>query len=95
MSHDCPDRTETASVTADHLTEDSDRAAPAPAPAPRPVYDGPLPTVPQKAFQSGSTPTHLMHRFMVRGALCLFVFNQHKHEIPVSACVCARAYMCV
>uniref|UniRef100_A0A8C3CLA3 WD repeat and HMG-box DNA-binding protein 1 n=1 Tax=Cairina moschata TaxID=8855 RepID=A0A8C3CLA3_CAIMO len=28
-------------------------------------YDGPLPTPRQKPFQSGSTPTHLMHRFMV------------------------------
>lgn len=35
----------------------------------RPVYDGPLPTPPQKAFQPGSTPAHLTHRFMVRLAL--------------------------
>ncbi|XP_036398840.1 WD repeat and HMG-box DNA-binding protein 1 [Megalops cyprinoides] len=35
-----------------------------PAP-PRPVYEGPMPTPPQKAFQPGSTPVHLMHRFMV------------------------------
>uniref|UniRef100_H3DN87 WD repeat and HMG-box DNA-binding protein 1 n=1 Tax=Tetraodon nigroviridis TaxID=99883 RepID=H3DN87_TETNG len=40
--------------------------APAAAPLPPslPVYDGPLPTPPQKAFQPGSTPTHLTHRFM-------------------------------
>lgn len=31
----------------------------------RPVYEGPLPTLPQKAFQPGSTPAHLTHRFMV------------------------------
>ncbi|XP_061100931.1 WD repeat and HMG-box DNA-binding protein 1 [Conger conger] len=33
--------------------------------APRPVYDGPMPTPPQKPFQPGSTPGHLMHRFMM------------------------------
>ncbi|XP_064177418.1 WD repeat and HMG-box DNA-binding protein 1 isoform X1 [Anguilla rostrata] len=32
---------------------------------PRPVYEGPMPTPPQKPFQPGSTPEHLMHRFMV------------------------------
>ncbi|XP_028257816.1 WD repeat and HMG-box DNA-binding protein 1 [Parambassis ranga] len=31
----------------------------------RPVYEGPLPTPPQKAFQPGSTPAHLTHRFMI------------------------------
>uniref|UniRef100_A0A7N9ANP4 WD repeat and HMG-box DNA-binding protein 1 n=1 Tax=Mastacembelus armatus TaxID=205130 RepID=A0A7N9ANP4_9TELE len=31
----------------------------------RPVYEGPLPTPPQKAFQPGSTPAHLTHRFMM------------------------------
>ncbi|KAL2076814.1 hypothetical protein ACEWY4_027590 [Coilia grayii] len=31
----------------------------------RPMYEGPLPTPPQRPFQPGSTPTHLMHRFMV------------------------------
>ncbi|XP_060913030.1 WD repeat and HMG-box DNA-binding protein 1 [Labrus mixtus] len=30
----------------------------------RPVYEGPMPTLPQKAFQPGSTPAHLTHRFM-------------------------------
>ncbi|CAL8379256.1 unnamed protein product [Arctogadus glacialis] len=30
----------------------------------RPVYEGPLPTPPQKPFQPGSTPAHLTHRFM-------------------------------
>lgn len=34
----------------------------------RPVYEGPLPTPPQKAFQPGSTPAHLTHRFMVGGS---------------------------
>lgn len=34
----------------------------------RPVYEGPLPTPPQKAFQPGSTPAHLTHRFMVEHA---------------------------
>uniref|UniRef100_A0A6I8SBM7 WD repeat and HMG-box DNA-binding protein 1 n=1 Tax=Xenopus tropicalis TaxID=8364 RepID=A0A6I8SBM7_XENTR len=28
-------------------------------------YNGPMPTLQQKPFQSGSTPVHLMHRFMV------------------------------
>ncbi|XP_069382482.1 WD repeat and HMG-box DNA-binding protein 1 isoform X1 [Paralichthys olivaceus] len=31
----------------------------------RPVYEGPMPSAPQKAFQSGSTPAHLTHRFMM------------------------------
>ncbi|KFV56817.1 WD repeat and HMG-box DNA-binding protein 1, partial [Gavia stellata] len=31
----------------------------------QPFYDGPMPTPKQKPFQSGSTPAHLMHRFMV------------------------------
>ncbi|NWI69088.1 WDHD1 protein, partial [Todus mexicanus] len=31
----------------------------------QPFYDGPMPTPRQKPFQSGSTPAHLMHRFMV------------------------------
>lgn len=31
----------------------------------RPFYDGPMPTPRQKPFQSGSTPMHLTHRFMV------------------------------
>ncbi|XP_014450612.1 WD repeat and HMG-box DNA-binding protein 1 [Alligator mississippiensis] len=31
----------------------------------RPFYDGPMPTPQQKPFQSGSTPVHLTHRFMV------------------------------
>uniref|UniRef100_A0A673FJR3 WD repeat and HMG-box DNA-binding protein 1 n=1 Tax=Sinocyclocheilus rhinocerous TaxID=307959 RepID=A0A673FJR3_9TELE len=30
-----------------------------------PVYEGPMPTQPQRAFQPGSTPVHLMHRFMM------------------------------
>ncbi|XP_066464100.1 WD repeat and HMG-box DNA-binding protein 1 isoform X2 [Eleutherodactylus coqui] len=28
-------------------------------------YSGPMPTPPQKAFQAGSTPSHLSHRFMM------------------------------
>ncbi|KAG7267418.1 hypothetical protein CRUP_012519 [Coryphaenoides rupestris] len=32
---------------------------------PRPVYEGPMPTPPQKPFQPGSTPAHLTHRFMM------------------------------
>ncbi|XP_056269240.1 WD repeat and HMG-box DNA-binding protein 1 isoform X2 [Pseudoliparis swirei] len=40
-------------------------AVPAAAPPLRPAYEGPLPTAPQKAFQPGSTPAHLTHRFMV------------------------------
>uniref|UniRef100_A0A3P9KCK3 WD repeat and HMG-box DNA-binding protein 1 n=1 Tax=Oryzias latipes TaxID=8090 RepID=A0A3P9KCK3_ORYLA len=31
----------------------------------RPAYEGPLPSLPQKAFQPGSTPAHLTHRFMM------------------------------
>ncbi|OCT68358.1 hypothetical protein XELAEV_18039657mg [Xenopus laevis] len=31
----------------------------------KPSYNGPMPTPQQKPFQSGSTPVHLMHRFMV------------------------------
>uniref|UniRef100_A0A672H3Z0 WD repeat and HMG-box DNA-binding protein 1 n=1 Tax=Salarias fasciatus TaxID=181472 RepID=A0A672H3Z0_SALFA len=40
-------------------------AAAAPLLPPRPVYEGPLPSAPQKAFQPGSTPAHLTHRFMM------------------------------
>ncbi|KAM7424615.1 hypothetical protein PAMA_000801 [Pampus argenteus] len=41
-------------------------APPAAPPAPpRLVYEGPLPTPPQKSFQPGSTPAHLTHRFMM------------------------------
>ncbi|NXN06559.1 WDHD1 protein, partial [Indicator maculatus] len=36
-----------------------------PASTQQPFYDGPMPTPKQKPFQSGSTPAHLMHRFMV------------------------------
>uniref|UniRef100_A0A669ES71 WD repeat and HMG-box DNA-binding protein 1 n=1 Tax=Oreochromis niloticus TaxID=8128 RepID=A0A669ES71_ORENI len=39
-------------------------AAPPVAPL-RPVYEGPMPTPPQKAFQPGSSPAHLTHRFMM------------------------------
>uniref|UniRef100_UPI00358E3A74 WD repeat and HMG-box DNA-binding protein 1 isoform X2 n=1 Tax=Myxine glutinosa TaxID=7769 RepID=UPI00358E3A74 len=34
-------------------------------PVSTPVYQGPLPTTQQKAFQPSSTPSHLSHRFMV------------------------------
>ncbi|KAJ3594117.1 hypothetical protein NHX12_006449 [Muraenolepis orangiensis] len=41
-------------------------APPAGPPLPQaPGYEGPLPTAPQKAFQPGSTPAHLTHRFMM------------------------------
>ncbi|XP_017330803.1 WD repeat and HMG-box DNA-binding protein 1 isoform X2 [Ictalurus punctatus] len=64
---------ETGSVRLGRLAEDDGESGvfPAPAPpaavaaAPRPVYEGPVPTAPQRAFQPGSTPEHLMHRFMV------------------------------
>lgn len=56
----------------DKFGEDDDDAGSAVMPAAaaplvplRPVYDGPMPTPPQKAFQPGSTPAHLTHRFMV------------------------------
>lgn len=52
----------------DKFGEDDDAGStvvPAAAP-PQPVYDGPLPTPPQKAFQPSSTPVHLTHRFMVQ-----------------------------
>uniref|UniRef100_UPI003AAF20A5 WD repeat and HMG-box DNA-binding protein 1 n=1 Tax=Centroberyx gerrardi TaxID=166262 RepID=UPI003AAF20A5 len=54
----------------DKYGEDDDAGstvAPPAAPAVplRPVYEGPVPTPPQKAFQPGSTPAHLTHRFMM------------------------------
>ncbi|XP_023579500.1 WD repeat and HMG-box DNA-binding protein 1 [Octodon degus] len=36
-----------------------------PATSQRPLWDGPRPTPRQRPFQSGSTPAHLTHRFMV------------------------------
>ncbi|XP_077419891.1 WD repeat and HMG-box DNA-binding protein 1 isoform X2 [Vanacampus margaritifer] len=48
--------------------DDGDRAVMTAAPLPatlRPVYEGPQPTPAQKAFQPGSTPIHLTHRFMM------------------------------
>ncbi|XP_053366329.1 WD repeat and HMG-box DNA-binding protein 1 [Clarias gariepinus] len=64
---------DTGSVKVDRLALDDGESDvfPATAPpaaaaaAPRPVYEGPMPTAPQRAFQPGSTPAHLMHRFMV------------------------------
>ncbi|XP_009291161.1 WD repeat and HMG-box DNA-binding protein 1 isoform X1 [Danio rerio] len=57
-----------SSVKLDGLPEEGGSSAVLPAVAPvvsRPVYDGPMPTQPQRAFQPGSTPAHLMHRFMM------------------------------
>lgn len=56
----------------------------------QPFYDGPMPTPKQKPFQSGSTPAHLMHRFMVNLAavwLCwssCFVNTEHFSVLAVS-----------
>lgn len=44
----------------------------------QPVYDGPLPTPPQKAFQPGSTPAHLAHRFLVSS--CIFSMKKKNHQ---------------
>ncbi|TRY65226.1 hypothetical protein DNTS_002934 [Danionella cerebrum] len=49
-----------------HLEGGSGSVLPAAVPAvARAVYDGPIPSQPQRAFQPGSTPAHLMHRFMM------------------------------
>ncbi|XP_049319964.1 WD repeat and HMG-box DNA-binding protein 1 isoform X2 [Astyanax mexicanus] len=56
------------SVKVGKSAEDDGDSAIVPAVAPvvsRPVYEGPMPTPPQKPFQPGSTPAHLMHRFMM------------------------------
>ncbi|XP_073683158.1 WD repeat and HMG-box DNA-binding protein 1 [Garra rufa] len=56
------------SVKLDGVPEEDGSSAILPAVVPavsRPVYDGPMPTQPQRAFQPGSTPVHLMHRFMM------------------------------
>ncbi|KAK2878995.1 hypothetical protein Q8A67_019786 [Cirrhinus molitorella] len=56
------------SVKLDGVPEEDGSSAILPAVVPavsRPVYDGPMPTQPQRAFQPGSTPMHLMHRFMM------------------------------
>uniref|UniRef100_A0A8C1GGW7 WD repeat and HMG-box DNA-binding protein 1 n=1 Tax=Cyprinus carpio TaxID=7962 RepID=A0A8C1GGW7_CYPCA len=56
------------SVKLDGVPEEDGSSAILPAVGPavsRPVYEGPMPTQPQRAFQPGSTPVHLMHRFMV------------------------------
>uniref|UniRef100_A0A9J8BY43 WD repeat and HMG-box DNA-binding protein 1 n=1 Tax=Cyprinus carpio carpio TaxID=630221 RepID=A0A9J8BY43_CYPCA len=55
-------------VKLDGVPEEDGSSAILPAVGPavsRPVYEGPMPTQPQRAFQPGSTPVHLMHRFMV------------------------------
>ncbi|XP_019723126.1 WD repeat and HMG-box DNA-binding protein 1 isoform X1 [Hippocampus comes] len=52
----------------DDNDDDADSAVMTAGPLPatlRPVYEGPQPTPPQKAFQPGSTPVHLTHRFMM------------------------------
>ncbi|MFT7801778.1 WD repeat and HMG-box DNA-binding protein 1 [Arapaima gigas] len=59
-----------ASLDAGSVRNGDDNRAGTPLPSlPLPVsqhlYDGPMPTPPQKPFQPGSTPMHLMHRFMV------------------------------
>ncbi|KAI7804661.1 putative WD repeat and HMG-box DNA-binding protein 1 [Triplophysa rosa] len=57
-----------ASVKPDKLPEADGSSAILPPVVPavsRPVYEGPMPTPPQRAFQPGSTPVHLMHRFMM------------------------------
>lgn len=45
----------------------------------RSFYDGPMPTPRQKPFQSGSTPLHLTHRFMVslRATLNFYIVLSH------------------
>uniref|UniRef100_A0A673ZT26 WD repeat and HMG-box DNA-binding protein 1 n=1 Tax=Salmo trutta TaxID=8032 RepID=A0A673ZT26_SALTR len=70
--HVIPFTTDTGSLKQglDKFVDDDDAGSaivpPAAVAAPlRPVYDGPMPTPPQKAFQPGSTPAHLMHRFMM------------------------------
>uniref|UniRef100_A0A3B4CAY9 WD repeat and HMG-box DNA-binding protein 1 n=1 Tax=Pygocentrus nattereri TaxID=42514 RepID=A0A3B4CAY9_PYGNA len=58
----------TGSLKVDKLADDDGGSAslrPVVPAVPRPVYEGPMPTPPQKAFQPGSTPAHLMHRFMM------------------------------
>ncbi|KAM5130000.1 WD repeat and HMG-box DNA-binding protein 1 [Mantella aurantiaca] len=49
------------------LDEDdlSTAAEPTPSVPSKPAYSGPMPTPPQRPFQPGSTPAHLMHRFMM------------------------------
>ncbi|KAA0710958.1 DNA-binding protein 1 Acidic nucleoplasmic [Triplophysa tibetana] len=57
-----------ASVKLDKLPDEDGNSAILPPVVPavsRPVYEGPMPTPPQRAFQPGSTPVHLMHRFMM------------------------------
>uniref|UniRef100_A0A673FJS4 WD repeat and HMG-box DNA-binding protein 1 n=1 Tax=Sinocyclocheilus rhinocerous TaxID=307959 RepID=A0A673FJS4_9TELE len=56
------------SVKLDGVPEEDGSSAILPAVGPAvslPVYEGPMPTQPQRAFQPGSTPVHLMHRFMM------------------------------
>ncbi|XP_056123194.1 WD repeat and HMG-box DNA-binding protein 1 [Rhinichthys klamathensis goyatoka] len=55
-------------VKLDGLPEEDGSSAVLPAVGPavsRPIYEGPMPSQPQRAFQPGSTPVHLMHRFMM------------------------------
>lgn len=53
----------------------------------QPFYDGPMPTPKQKPFQSGSTPAHLMHRFMVNLLLCGYVDLVALLMLSSSCCV--------
>ena len=54
-----------------------------------PVYEGPLPTPPQKAFQAGSTPAHLTHRFMVGHTGRTITYMQ---EDTVGICVKCKSW---
>nr|XP_033807240.1 WD repeat and HMG-box DNA-binding protein 1 [Geotrypetes seraphini] len=49
----------------------------------RPIYDGPKPTPRQKPFQSGSTPSHLMHRFMVWNSVGVIRCYNDEHDNAV------------
>ncbi|VTJ71024.1 Hypothetical predicted protein, partial [Marmota monax] len=46
----------------------------------RPFYDGPIPTPRQKPFQSGSTPLHLTHRFMVWNSIGIIRCYNDEHD---------------
>ncbi|KAM4690958.1 WD repeat and HMG-box DNA-binding protein 1 [Rhinophrynus dorsalis] len=63
-SLDVPSITKPSEVPEDEDQAGSVQLFPS-APPLKPSYTGPMPTPPQKPFQSGSTPAHLMHRFMM------------------------------
>ncbi|XP_068169081.1 WD repeat and HMG-box DNA-binding protein 1 [Antennarius striatus] len=73
---------DTGSVRPRDEDEDDDEGG-APVPPPRPVYEGPLPTPPQKAFQPSSTPRHLTHRFMVWNSVGVVRAHRDEHEAAV------------